>query len=622
MSDPAANTGTPVGWLRKAAGRVSWAARKFGYYCLPPAVYDSVRFPGRMILPRMFQPTERLRLRTALHQRLGSPLPPPPPPLPAFTAPPPVPPPPSAPSAPPPPQIDTEAANAYYLYQSYHALPEGTEREIEAKLGRLREVMGGVRYDRVRLYREVARLERLIGRDTKAALYLLRCMRLTGGDRWGDLPWVRATLEANRFPAEAEAAWAMYGPAADRDADRDAECGRILRAARDRWLKPPPLADEYTIWDDRRGDARPRVSVLMTLYNGANKLAHFLSALQLQTLNRRGEMELVIVDSNSPMDEYAAFKQAALAFPIPTLFARTRNRETIQTAWNRAIPLARAPYISLLGVDEAIVPHALERLAGVLDAEPHTDWAQGSILTTEADKYGNQASDIMTYDKTGYTNDLVYLETCYLGPVGAMHRKAVHDRVGYFDSTFRGAGDTEYKNRVLPGLKVTTVPDLLGLYVNFPEERTTQSPTAELEDGRAWYLHRTPAGVRYAFDGRPVEDLERQLVRCLWYRKSYLQKMSTDFALAEAVATVLRERAPDSPVLAAFGPGVEAVARAYRGLDEFPGVRPDVWTAHARAQKDAVLAALADHKRLGRLPADVDYCYVNDNINEQHHWLW
>jgi glycosyltransferase involved in cell wall biosynthesis len=614
MGDSGMNGGPPLRWVRKAVDKTAWAARKFGYYFLPPAMYDSVRFPRSMVLPRVFQPLENARLKLAVQRRFGTV----PPPAPVFTPPPPPPLVVQTDGSPPVPVLDRDAVNANSSYQSYHAMSESRIVEVEAKLARCREVAQWVKYDRVRMYREIARLERILGNDLKAALYKIRCMRLSGYDRYDDLPWVQETLVKNKYIVEAEVVHAMYAS----NIDRDAECGRLLVEARQRLLKPPVLPDEYSIWDDRRGDSRPRVSVLMTLYNGANKLAHFLGGLQLQTLNRKKQIELIIVDSNSPLDEYAAWKQVELTYPIPTLFARTKNRETIQTAWNRALPLARAPYISLLGVDEAIVPQTLEKLANVLDAELDTDWAQGSILSTMSDSHGNQDTDVMTYDKTGYSNDMVYLETCYLGPVGAVHRKSLHDRLGYFDGSFRGAGDTEFKNRILPGLKVTTVPDLLGLYINYPEERATQSPAAELEDSRAWYLHRTPAGIKYAYADRPVEDLERQLSRCLWYRKSYSNRHSTDFMYAEAMTKVLRDRAPTSAVLERLGPGVEQVCRAYRNLDFLPSVQPEDWYAFTLEQRNAIFAILLKHRAMGIYPADIDYWYFNDNINEQHHWFW
>ena len=56
----------------------------------------------------------------------------------------------------------------------------------------------------------------------------------------------------------------------------------------------------------------------------------------------------------------------------------------------------------------------------------------------------------MPYDRRKYQQDLVYLETCYLSWVGALYRRSIHDRFGYYDGSFRGAGDTEFKSRILP----------------------------------------------------------------------------------------------------------------------------------------------------------------------------
>ena len=45
------------------------------------------------------------------------------------------------------------------------------------------------------------------------------------------------------------------------------------------------------------------------------------------------------------------------------------------------------------------------------------------------------------------------------------------------------------------------IPQTLGVFLNYPEERTTASPKAEIEDLRAWYLHRTVAGLASAAPG-------------------------------------------------------------------------------------------------------------------------
>ena len=174
----------------------------------------------------------------------------------------------------------------------------------------------------------------------------------------------------------------------------------------------------------------------------------------------------------------------------------------------------------------------------------------------------------MTYDREGFTQNHVYLETCYLSWVGAMYRRSIHDRFGYYDGSFRAAGDTEFKCRVLPFIKSERIPRLLGVFLNYPEGRTTGSAVAELEDIRAWYLQRTLGGVRYALKHCDPCEVEKLLLLCLRYRKSYTTHVSTDVEYAAEVGTHLRERLPSSPLLGLLA-GIDRMLKAVR-VDDHP----------------------------------------------------
>jgi glycosyltransferase involved in cell wall biosynthesis len=582
-----------------------WAARKSCYYLLPPAVYSALKGGFLLFAPRVFQKDVRARFITAVQQRISPPAPQPHPPAPD-----------AAPTPPPSGWSDPAAVANYERYRSIFWMPEETEKQVLDKTARYRALATETRTDRVRLLREIARLERMAGNAVKGCLYAVRAMRLMGRDEFDDLAWVRPTLEANGYAPEAETAFAMFS----RYADREAACLRVIEAQFERCKPAPELPDDYTIFDDRRGSADPKVAVVITVYNAADKLPTFLDAIQLQTLNRAGRMELIVVDSASPKDEYAAFQQTRLTHPIPSLFVRTAGRETIQTAWNRAIGLARAPYLCLLGADENLLPDALAAMAAHLDAEADLDWVQSNCLVVEVDRHGTINQDVMSFDRAGYSADMVRLDSCYLGPVGAVYRKAMHQKCGYFDGAFRGSGDTEFKMRMLPFAKVKHVPQTFGLFLNYPEERTTASPRAELEDLRAWYLHRTPAGVRWGTRGQPPEALETLLCRTLRYRKSYLRHYSTDFDLADSVLRVLRTELPASSWLK-LADGVSKVLAAYRGLDHLPGVLPDEYLKAVADARRAVEEVQATHRGIPDL-GPVSYEVYNDNRHEQHYWYW
>ncbi len=503
------------------------------------------------------------------------------------------------------------------------AAPETDFGEQRAKLLHLSHRVTDHLVNRVPLFREMARLERALGRELIAATYALRIMRWLGRDSYGDLPFVRATLQAHGFDHEAATAEAMFGSAEE----RDARCLDLMEDAfqRNRRKRDLPLV----VLDDRRGPAPRRVAVIVSLYNAAGKLPTLLTCLAQQSLAARGELEVVLVDSNSPTDELAALEAFLARQDLPVVYARSAGRETIQQAWNRGIGLTRAPYLAFLGADEGLHPEALHTLAAALDADPRADWAMADSIVTSVDAKGVFDADIMPYDRTGYRQDMVYLDTCYLSWVGGLYRRSIHDRFGFYDESFRAAGDTEFKNRILPHIRSVHVPRALGVFNNYPEERTTAHPRAEIEDLRAWYLWRTPAGMRHAFANRPVEDAMALLRTALNYRKSFCGHLSSDFDLADALARYLATR-PDAPVewvqRAARATG-EAVA-ALRQLDELPrtvlgGPRGLGVAWHVFARVKAAHGSMAEqHRVLFDLPARPHYELFNDNRYEQHWWSW
>jgi hypothetical protein len=207
-----------------------------------------------------------------------------------------------------------------------------------------------------------------------------------------------------------------------------------------------------------------------------------------------------------------------------------------------------------------------------------------------------------------------------------MYRASIHERFGYYDETFRGAGDTEFKNRVLPHISVRFVDHTLGMFLNYPDGQTTASPMAEIEDSRAWYLFRTAGGVRYLFEGRPVEHAEALLLLCLGYRKSYCGHLSSDFELAVPLARYILSRKPHSALARLVVADLETIQENLRDLeffstmptsDELKKAMLTAWLNAGLMQERHRVAI----KALGR-NANPIYQLMNDNRFEQHSWLW
>lgn len=497
------------------------------------------------------------------------------------------------------------------------SLPERNEAEVADKLRCIYNLATTPLF-RCNYWRELARLERMRGNDMIAAAYELRVMRLMGGDRFGLLPAVTATLKNKKFVYEAAMSSALYGRGETADATVTSLFTDSIKRNAEKNLTPL----EHCI-DKRQGT--PRVAVIVSMYGAASKVNFFLGMLHQQRMIRRDpqSVEIILVDSGSPTNEREVIEAYWAKSPLNAVYARSAERETIQAAWNRGIQLAKAPYVVFLGVDEGVYPEAFDRLCGVLDSTPSVDWVMGSGHVTEVDPRGVFARDESDFDRRGASKELAYLDSCYLTYVGSMYRKSMHDRLGYYDEAFRGAGDTAFKGRVLPHIRVEFLPEPLGIFFNFPEARTTASPMAEIEDLRAWYAYRSPEGMRHQFAKTDNGFLYDLLIKSLAYRKSYCQHTSMDIEYAYNLACLLLERGSDHAILPDLAKDLKHILDMHRALEFMPvlsGMRQnlrlavDAWLAF-KAFKDKYAPLLP----AARLTAT---SLLRDNRYEQHSWLW
>jgi glycosyltransferase involved in cell wall biosynthesis len=510
-------------------------------------------------------------------------------------------------------------ADAKSLPWRLKRIAEHSEYNIERlheKLGEIYGIASNPLY-RCNFWQDIARIERILGNELMAVTYELRVLRLLGDDRLGLLPGVLETLKKHGFCNEANVAAAMFGKPEQAEE-------KVYNYLKDAYQRNLVRQDRpWQILEDHRSAADPKVSVIVSLYKAADKLSFFLTALRQQTLLKQGHVEIVLVDSGSPTNEHEVVTEYLKLNSLNVVYARSEKRETIQAAWNRGIGLAKSPYLVFLGVDETLYPEALETLACELDENPDVDWVMANSLVTAVEKNGVYKHDIMPYIRNGATKDHVYLETCYLSWVGGMYRSSLHQRFGYYDETFGAAGDTEIKNRILPHIKVKFIPQMLGLFLNYPDGQTTASPKAEIEDLRAWYVHRTPGGMRYAFENRSIEDAEAQIRLALGYRKSYCGHMSCDIEYATYLAQYVHLRNPSSSTAVSVLPGLEKMLTQLRGL-EFSETTPSRLASVRKlitAWRNAS-AYQGQHRVSLKSISWPCYSVLNDNRYEQHSWLW
>lgn len=279
---------------------------------------------------------------------------------------------------------------------------------------------------------------------------------------------------------------------------------------------------------------QPILEIVVSSYAARNKLPLFLTKLSLQDLVQRGEVGLIFVDANSPELDYKSAFDIASGLNVGIKSFQMKDRISIQEAWNFGIKQSSAPYLVFLGTDEAIFPSSLEGAISELEQNETLDWITYSSFASEVDSKGSFRSDKGTFDRKGFKPSLQYLDSSYINFVGGVLRKSIFERFGYFDGTFKGAGDTEFKSRIMKQINVKCSPIIGGQFLDYPEERTTASMMAEIEDFIAWYNYRRGYELRNLSNSHP--DVIKEMYKlALGYRKSYAGHKSTDIFMASRI---------------------------------------------------------------------------------------
>jgi GT2 family glycosyltransferase/Flp pilus assembly protein TadD len=220
------------------------------------------------------------------------------------------------------------------------------------------------------------------------------------------------------------------------------------------------------------------VSAIVSTYKAEKFIEGRIRNLLNQTLN--DQLEIIIVDSNSPEDERSIVEQYT-AINKNIKYLRSDTRESIYRAWNRGIKEARGKYITNANTDDRLRPDALEILVEALEKNPEIGLAYGDFLITNFENMEFYDHICCGYSiKPDYSGHIM-LAGCHMGPQ-PMWRRSVHNEIGYFDENLESAGDYELWCRLATRYPMKHISKFLGLYYNNPSgivNRNTSKSTLE-----------------------------------------------------------------------------------------------------------------------------------------------
>lgn len=207
-----------------------------------------------------------------------------------------------------------------------------------------------------------------------------------------------------------------------------------------------------------------KVSAIVSVYKAEKFIEGCLKDLVNQTLFKKGQLEIVIINSGSPENEDVIINKFLNEFEN-IKYIKTKEREGVYTAWNRGIKASSGEYLTNANTDDRHHPEALEKLADELDSSGEVDLVYSDFYITSIPNqkflHAKVNEEIVRPD----FKPEIMLEGCYMGPQ-PMWRKSVHNKAGYFNEEFISSGDYEFWCRLVfrYGIKMKHIPEKLGLY--------------------------------------------------------------------------------------------------------------------------------------------------------------
>ena len=319
--------------------------------------------------------------------------------------------------------------------------------------------------------------------------------------------------------------------------------------------------------------SRPRVSVVMAVYNGEPFLRETLRSILDQSFT---DFEYVVVDdgsTDSSRDIVRSFEDSRIR-----LVENDTNRG-LSPSLNRGVREARGEFIARIDADDLALPQRLERQVAYLDA--HQDIAL----------VGSGFREIRNGKATGpklyHPTDHVWLRWSLMFYCTFLHsavmwrRRPVAEQVGPYDEDFAYAMDWEYWGRIGGHLGIANLKEVLAHYRLGSHSMTESHPhvAREVSDARR-------ASIGSVFGQEEAEDWVSEGARLFPIIDGWAPSTTED-EIRESVRAIERLQAAFEKRI-----GLEGSS-----LEEFRESMPN-WIARRllyRARK----AHRAGHRRLG-----------------------
>jgi glycosyltransferase involved in cell wall biosynthesis len=195
--------------------------------------------------------------------------------------------------------------------------------------------------------------------------------------------------------------------------------------------------------------------------------------------------ELIIINAHSPHSEEKVIAPYLEKYPN-IIYEKLDFDPGLYAVWNRAIEKSRGEFVTNANLDDRLAPQSLELHLDYFEKHPETDivysnnyWTEEKNETFEK-REQKQAVMGATLDNQGsfWSTTPPFSAHALISGLTVGHhpmwRKSIHARFGWFDITYKSAGDWEMWCRsYVGGARFAKLPQFLGSYYKNPTGLST-----------------------------------------------------------------------------------------------------------------------------------------------------
>lgn len=218
---------------------------------------------------------------------------------------------------------------------------------------------------------------------------------------------------------------------------------------------------------------RPRVSVVMAAYNGAEYLPAAIDSILNQTY---GDFEFIIIDDGSTDETPEVIRR----YSDPRICA-VRNPQNIGLigSLNRGLDMARGELVARMDADDESLPNRFEEQVRFLDAHPEI-----GVCGTAIETFGTRVENRTVECDSARLRCMLLFETGLNHNTVILRRSLIQEHNLRYDPDYPHAEDYELWARLADVTEFANLPDKLVRYRLHPESvshanRSVQQQTAD-----------------------------------------------------------------------------------------------------------------------------------------------